>query len=330
MTLTRQPRRSSNVETLERFTCKRSSNFQSLTNCPSLDANFAHVQSLSFQSITKCPICKSFLLITIQQYRGCVPPLLPTRHSPLSYLESTLAEMHQNKGLYLRLESTLRSYENCRVSPAILRSARSAFSMISALNPSLSSARFPTIPFVFKLLRTLLRNGEPITPLESIRCALFSMQRRVYPLALAVCQAEEAQREDRRSRRKGPGVRSQPAAGVRQAPKPCEQRCETRRVLLRHGREFQSQSLTRLTMPHDRLGPDLAFRDEKIKLGFHAYRLWSGGSNKQTSGAQVPDAGDIILTIATPAHPDPIRHFDARGVAPRIRRCLRRGGHKAP
>ncbi|HLB87085.1 MAG: hypothetical protein DMG35_12385 [Acidobacteria bacterium] len=46
----------------------------------------------------------------------------------------------------------------------------------------------------------------------------------------------------------------------------------------------------RLHMPHDCLGPDLAFLDEKIELGFHAHRLWNRGSNKQTCGAQVPDA----------------------------------------
>jgi hypothetical protein len=69
-------------------------------------------------------------------------------------------------------------------------------------------------------------------------------------------------------------------------------------------------------MPHDSLGADLAFRDEKIELGFHAYRLWSGGSNKQTPGAQILDAGDIILTITTPTDPDPVGRLDARGVPP--------------
>jgi hypothetical protein len=43
-------------------------------------------------------------------------------------------------------------------------------------------------------------------------------------------------------------------------------------------------------MPHDRLGPDLSFLDEKIDLGFHSHRLSSRGCNEQTSRAQVPDA----------------------------------------
>ncbi len=63
-------------------TSKRSTNFQQLTNCPSLDANFAYVQSLSFQSITNCPFCKSFVLIFIQNARGWGGPLFPP--SPLA------------------------------------------------------------------------------------------------------------------------------------------------------------------------------------------------------------------------------------------------------
>ena len=119
-------------------------------------------------------------------------------------------------------------------------------------------------------------------------------------------------------------------AGTRQASKPGEQCSEMRPVLLRHGGEFQSQSVARLTMPHDGLGADLAFLDEKIDFGFRPYRLWNRGSNKQTCGAQVPDAGDIILTITAPTDPDPVGRLDAGGMPPRIRRCLRRGGHKAP
>src|SRR5713101_4424682 len=43
--------------------------FQSLTNCP----RFAtHSEPLSFQPITNCSICKSFVLIMIQQYPGWV------------------------------------------------------------------------------------------------------------------------------------------------------------------------------------------------------------------------------------------------------------------
>ena len=79
------------------------------------------------------------------------------------------------------------------------------------------------------------------------------------------------------------------AAGTRQAVKPGKQRREMRPVLLGHGGEFQSQSLARLAMPHDRLGPDLAFLDEEIELGFHTHRLRNQGRNKQTCGAQVAD-----------------------------------------
>jgi hypothetical protein len=60
--------------------------------------------------------------------------------------------------------------------------------------------------------------------------------------------------------------------------------------MLCHGRKFQSKSVTRLKMPHDRLGPDLSFLDEKIDLGFHSHRLSGCGCNEQTSRAQVSDA----------------------------------------
>jgi len=103
-----------------------------------------------------------------------------------------------------------------------------------------------------------------------------------------------------------------------------------RRVLLRQGREFQSQSVARLTMPHDALDPDLAFLDQKIEPGFRAYRLWTCGSNEQTSRAQVPDACDIIDTVTTPIDPHAVRRLDPRGMPPRIGRCLRRGLHNAP
>ena len=49
--------------------------FQSLTNCP----RFAtHSVPLSFQPITDCPVCKSFVLITIQQCRGWAGPSATT------------------------------------------------------------------------------------------------------------------------------------------------------------------------------------------------------------------------------------------------------------
>src|SRR5712692_6807693 len=45
-------------------------NFQQLTNCSSLDTDFAHSQSLYFQPITNCPFCKSFVLTFIQHAGG--------------------------------------------------------------------------------------------------------------------------------------------------------------------------------------------------------------------------------------------------------------------
>ena len=122
-----------------------------------------------------------------------------------------------------------------------------------------------------------------------------------------------------------PNVRLRLAAGTREVPEPGKQCRELRRVLLCHGCEFESQSVTGLNMPHGRLGPDLAFLDKKIEPGFRAHRRWTWGSNKQASRAQVQDAGNFILAITTPIDPDTIVRFDARGMSPRVGRCLRRG-----
>jgi len=118
--------------------------------------------------------------------------------------------------------------------------------------------------------------------------------------------------------------------GNERGTEPSKQCREMRRVLLCHGCEFESQSVTGLNMPHGRLGPDLAFLDKKIEPGFGANRPWTWGSKKQASRAQVQDAGNFILAITTPIDPDTILRFDARGMSPRVGRCLRRERHKAP
>jgi hypothetical protein len=85
-------------------------------------------------------------------------------------------------------------------------------------------------------------------------------------------------------------VRLQLTAGTRQGPKPGKQRCEMRRVLLCDGCEFESQTVTRLNMAHDRLGADLAFLDKKIEPGFRAHGPLTWGSKKQTFRALVVSA----------------------------------------
>lgn len=125
------------------------------------------------------------------------------------------------------------------------------------------------------------------------------------------------------ARAKKPNVRLRLTAGTRWGPKPGKQCCEMRGVLLCQGCELESQSVAGLKMADDRLGPDLAFLDKKVEPGFRAHRPWSWGSKKQTSRAQVPDAGNVIPAITTPIDPNSIRGFDARGMAPRVGRCLR-------
>jgi len=63
-----------------------------------------------------------------------------------------------------------------------------------------------------------------------------------------------------------------------------------RPVLLRHRREFQSKPFAKLNMPHDGIGPDLSFLNEKIEFDYRSRRTWKPRSKKQTSRAQVPDA----------------------------------------
>src|SRR5260370_5152674 len=54
---------------------------------------------------------------------------------------------------------------------------------VTLLLPWNGPACFPSIPFVFRRLRTLLRDGRHPTLLESIRCVLFPSSRGcVYPL----------------------------------------------------------------------------------------------------------------------------------------------------
>ncbi len=112
-------------------------------------------------------------------------------------------------------------------------------------------------------------------------------------------------------------------AGAREGAEPGKQCGEMRRVLLWHGCELESQAVTRLKMAHDGLGADLAFLDKKIEPSFGARRPWTWSSNKQASRAQIQDAGNVIHTITTPIDPDSIRRLDARGMPPRVGRCLR-------
>ena len=91
-------------------------NFQRLTNC----LKFAtHFEPLSYQRITNCPICKSFFLITIQQYRGCTPSLsqLAARHSSLAAHTIPFAFINFCTLLHSRI-SQLLSFP-CGVPPAL-------------------------------------------------------------------------------------------------------------------------------------------------------------------------------------------------------------------
>jgi hypothetical protein len=88
--------------------------FQSLANCP----RFATLsQPISFQPLTNCPICKSFLLKTIQQYRGVWGVRLlsnfptfkrATFKRPLTPLECAVPKKGGGKGIHKKRLPTRR------------------------------------------------------------------------------------------------------------------------------------------------------------------------------------------------------------------------------
>src|SRR5260370_23837439 len=141
---------------------------------------FAPRYPVCFHTNTNCPICKPFVLIAMQQYPGVGGRLAPTllkkdfnslpirSATTLTYLGTPLSRASREHRL--RGFSSLLSAVNCGLStprPGRLRSMQ--------LRPA------SIIPFVFTILRTLLRHGRSATLLESIPCALFPSSRRCIP-----------------------------------------------------------------------------------------------------------------------------------------------------
>ncbi len=144
---------------------------------------------LCFQSLTTIKFSKPLVLTTMRIAGGCTYPLLLILE-PSSYAgDSTRQQgrfsllrfaVHASRGHLASLSSTFKRSDV----PTILRS----------------------IPFLFCTLHTLLHNGLPTTLLESIRCALFSSRRRVYPLRIANSPKSgfARSRGGRRPRKKSP------------------------------------------------------------------------------------------------------------------------------
>ncbi len=88
---------------------------------------------------------------------------------------------------------------------------------------------------------------------------------------------------------------------------PPHQCYEMRAVFLCYRGEFQSESSARPDVPHNSLGPDLAFLDQKIKLGLLAQRSRNCRVDEQSPHAQIANARNIIHSITAPIDPHALR-----------------------
>src|SRR6266849_5062588 len=129
-----------------------------------------------FHTNTNCPICKPFVLITMQQYPGVGGRLAPT------LLKKDFNSLPIRSATALTYLGTPHPPE---ARAGILLS--SVGCQLWAVNPSARSSAFQQlrpayiIPFVFTILRTLLRHGRNATLLESIPCALSLLPRGCVP-----------------------------------------------------------------------------------------------------------------------------------------------------
>lgn len=148
MVSSRHPHRASSVQTLDHFTCKRSSNFQPLTNCLKSDT---HSEPLYFQQVPTVKFSKSCALITIRIARGWVYP------SPCADLKS----------YFNSLPSTPASAERaCEDSaPCLLRSTANDERSTSSPLPFSQRATVSLPHFLFSLFRFP-------SPLTSLECAV--------------------------------------------------------------------------------------------------------------------------------------------------------------
>jgi len=72
--------------------------------------------------------------------------------------------------------------------------------------------------------------------------------------------------------------------------------------------------MSRFYVANQRVGPDLPLADEELNLGGGVDRLWFGCGDKETTGTEVPNWGDIVSIVATPANRDAFGHVDTGSV----------------
>ncbi len=117
--------------------------FQSLTNCPRFATLF---QPLSFQPTTNCPICKSFVLITIQQCRGWVGGQQGGGMKVIPEL--------RRRGIHRNQVVSLRTFQHRQRHSSLQVSVHSAPLRYLFLRLPPTFKRFPRIPFRINTCRT--------------------------------------------------------------------------------------------------------------------------------------------------------------------------------
>jgi hypothetical protein len=83
-------------------------------------------------------------------------------------------------------------------------------------------------------------------------------------------------------------------------------------------------------MPDYSFSPDLSLLNKKIELGFRAQRRGNWGGEKQSTDAQVADAGNIIHVLTAPIHPNVAHGLDARSHPSGIVQLCQCGCHVSP
>lgn len=83
-------------------------------------------------------------------------------------------------------------------------------------------------------------------------------------------------------------------------------------------------------MPDDSFSPDLSFLNKKIEPGFRAQGRGNGRREKQSTRAQVANAGNIIHALTAPIHPNVAHGLDTRSHPSGIRKLCRCACHVSP
>src|SRR5260370_3056070 len=120
------------------------------------------------------------------------------------------------------------------------------------------------------------------------------------------------------------------ARGTGGSANPVQQCYQVGTVLICYGGELQAQAAAGNHVPHDRFGPDLSFRNKKIKPGLRAQGPGNWRREEQSPHAQIADARNVFDSQTAPADPHCLGGFHPRNQSPRIERSRASGCHNYP